>query len=102
MAKAVFLVEAGHGEKRRTGGGNESGRKWRLDRGTGEGRSRGGLKAVNAAEGRNIGSTCSFAEAGPQEDAKCSESDFSDFVQPDESNSTTQLSLWKRSEMKDK
>lgn len=43
MAKVVFVVEVGHGEKRKTSDGNESGRrgKWRLDRGTDEGRSRG-------------------------------------------------------------
>lgn len=60
------------------------------------GQESGGLKAVNTTEGGNIGSTCSFAKAGPQEDAKCSESDFSDFVQADESTSTTQRSLWKK------
>lgn len=95
MAKTAFLVEVKHGEKRKTSGGNESGggsRGWT----GGQRRARvGGLRAVNTTEGTNIGSTYSFAEAGTQEDAKCSERDFSDFVQPEESSSTLQLTFWK-------
>lgn len=66
-----------------------------MDRGTEKGKSRGGLRAVNTTKGRNIGSTYTFVEAGPQGDAKCSERDFGDFVQPKESSSTLQLTFWK-------
>lgn len=63
----------------------------------------GGLKAVNTTEGRNIGSTCSFAEAGPQEDAKCSESDFTDFVAARRNHlDNSAQSLEKEKQIKDK
>lgn len=80
MAKAVFLVEAGHGEKRgRPVVGTRADGKGSGDWNWGQMRARvGGLKAVNTTVGRNIGSTCSFAEA-PRTTQKCSESNFTDF-----------------------